>query len=270
MKTNDNTLFCVTLILMLGMGALLVGHAAQAQEHERFPISAEQKASEDQAAQLVRAAAADLHSENYAEAEEEARQAQSFNLLAGAPEEIIAKALDRQHKDQEALQIYRTMVVDGKATYPRILYPYALLLLKSGQWGKALAAYNQVVTQFPDNTSLAPVKTNFSVDTPEPAALETALHIEYGRMLSVGEDWAGERQNREAFAEFGKALQLAPDSDVVNYYYGYGWQKLSPSEQKHFGSEQQAKAALQKAVRLGKGPVKVAAQKALRVAMKAK
>ena len=77
-------------------------------------------------------------------------------------------------------------------------------------------------------------------------------------------------RKKEAFAEYGKALQLAPDSDLANYYYGVGWNNLSPAERKQFGSFQQAKAALEKAVKLAKGPLKVKAQKALLVAMKTK
>lgn len=69
---------------------------------------------------------------------------------------------------------------------------------------------------------------------------------------------------------YQRALQLAPDSALTNYYYGQGWQKLSPAERIQFGTAQQAKAALQKAIKIGKGAVKKAAQKPLQVAMKPK
>ena len=56
----------------------------------------------------------------------------------------------------------------------------------------------------------------------------------------------------------------------ANFYYGFGWQQLSPAERVQFGTAQQAKAALRKAARIGKDAVKKAATKALQVAMKPK
>lgn len=101
---------------------------------------------------------------------------------------------------------------------------------------------------------------------PEPTALATAIHITRGLVYNATPDWAGDSQNKEAAAEYGKALQLAPDSPLTNYYYyyGVGWQQLSPAERAKIGNIQQAKAALRKAVLLGKGDVKKAAQRALK------
>lgn len=65
-------------------------------------------------------------------------------------------------------------------------------------------------------------------------------------------------------AEYTKALQLAPDNALTNYFYGVGWQRLSPAERAKFGTAQQAKAALQKAVKVGDASVKTAARKALK------
>ena len=68
--------------------------------------------------------------------------------------------------------------------------------------------------------------------------------------------------------EFDKARQLQPDSALTNYYYGYGWRNLSPKDQAGLNDARQAKAALQKAVKAGKGEIKQAAEKALQITMK--
>ena len=89
-----------------------------------------------------------------------------------------------------------------------------------------------------------------------------------GRTIGFGQD--NEEKNQAAMREYAAALSLEPNWDLANYYYGYGWQQLSPAERAHLGLAQEAKAqeALHKAVKIGKGLVKAAAQKALRVAMK--
>jgi len=51
-------------------------------------------------------------------------------------------------------------------------------------------------------------------------------------------------------------LQLQPDSGLINFYYGYGLQRL--------GRKAQANAAFQKTVKIAKGEVKAAAEQALK------
>ena len=111
---------------------------------------------------------------------------------------------------------------------------------------------------------LMTANSHFSPDVPEPAALATALHIARGMIYNATPDWAGEPQNTEAMAEYGKALQLAPDNALGNYFYGAGWQHLSPAERVKFGTLQQAKAHLRKAEKTGNAGVKAAAQKTLK------
>lgn len=248
MKTNINTsLRYTTLGLLFSAAYVLVAYPVQSQaipqttvtgaEHiqnleapgsRRFALPEAQKKS-DESYVLARAAAADFHAGNYAQAEAEARQSVSVNIFsAGVGQEVLAEALDAEGKDQEAFQVYHAMVVDQKALYPRVLLPYSLILLKSGQWEQSLAVYNQVASQF-SYGDLKPVDGHFSADLPEPEALALAIHIEHGRLYNAGTDWAGEAQNTEAMTEYKKALQLAPDNALANYYYGVGWQKLSPT-----------------------------------------
>ena len=77
-------------------------------------------------------------------------------------------------------------------------------------------------------------------------------------------------QSGKAFEDISKGVALSPVSSFANFHYGYSWQHLPAADKAKFGTEQQAKAALLKAVRIGKGDVKKAAQKALMVAMKPK
>jgi len=66
----------------------------------------------------------------------------------------------------------------------------------------------------------------------------------------------------QAWNTQGMASHLAPDSPFANYYYGYGWQVLDPKAK--MLHQEQAKAAFAKAVQLGKGDLKKAAEKALK------
>ena len=239
------------------------------------PPTAEEQAKLEQTGLFTHAAAADLHLGNYAQAEAEAREAISTDLMAGGvSEEVLAAALEGQGKDQEALQQYQTVVEHDKQ--PRNLLPYAQLLLKSGQWAQAVAVYNQVLPHLPDvgphpetpvvhDGDQIRANSHFSPDVPEPAALAVALHIARGMVLNTTGGWAGGvPQDTEAMAEYGKALQLAPDNALANYYYGVGWHKLSPAERVKFGHAEQAKAALQKAAQLGDPTVKKMAEETLK------
>ncbi len=216
----------------------------------------------EQVGLLVQSAAISLHAGRYADAEAQAREALSLRPI-DTGEEVLAAALDAQGKNQEALQAYKKMVVDEKTGYLRVLLPYALLLLKSGQWGQAVGVYNQTLSP-PGAGDFARANSRFSPDVPEPAALAVALHIVLGQEYSGQPDWAGESQNREAMAEYAKALRIAPNDALVNYHYGTGWQRLTPAEKAKFGNAAQARAALQKAANLGGGDVKKNAEEALK------
>ena len=146
---------------------------------------------------------------------------------------------------------------------PRNLLPYAQLLLNSGQWAQAVAVYNQALPKL-GHEELEQITNHFSPDVPEPAALALAIHLERGQLYNAAADWAGESQDTEAMSEYGKALQSAPNNALANYFYGIGWQKLSPADRAKFGTAQQAKAHLQKAVKVGNANVKKAAEKALK------
>lgn len=240
----------------------LIEQPSQAQivQQNRSPLLQAQEAAREGFI-LSQAAAASLHTGNYTQAEAEARQAMSVEILPGIGEEVLAASLNAQGKDQEALQAYQ-MVIDHVDRQPRNVLPYALLLLKSGRWEQAVTTYNRVLPLLAEGEIMR-TNSHFSPDVPEPTALAVAIHIATGLTYSTEDDWAREGQHKEMMAEFGKALRLAPDADLANYYYGFGWRNLDPKERAKMGSIQQAKASLQKAILMGRADVKKAAQKTL-------
>ena len=210
-----------------------------------------------------------LHAGHPREAESYARQvlslSQNTDLLA---QELLASALKAQEKTQEALHAYKTLADQGGA-FPRNIVSYASLLLKSGQWSQAVIAYNSLLPYLLEGDLLRSSFT-FLVALPKEKEMELALHIAQG-LIHIGDPgWGGSLPNKNegAMNEFSKALNVAPYHPLSNYYYGYGWQHLSITERAKYGDAQQAKAALEKAVKLGKPDVKEAAQKALLVAAK--
>ncbi len=271
-------LYCLTAVC-LGLTPAVAGQTPPVQHYvggpNYQPPTPEQQAKTKQAAQLAYDAAADLHTHNYIQAETAARQSLSLLPGFGVPAEVLAASLEEQGKDQEALQQYQT-IVEHYDTQPRNLLPYAGLLLKSGQWAQALAVYNQALPHLPDvgphleativhDGDVIRANSHFSPDVPEPMALATAIHIARGMVYNNTPSWAdGAYQDTEAMAEYAKALQTAPGNALANYYYGVGWHKLAPTDRVKFGTAQQAKAALQKAVKIGNANVKAAALKALK------
>ena len=59
-------------------------------------------------------------------------------------EDTLATALYVQGKDQDALHEYESMAKQGH-TQTRELLPYALLLLKNGQYADAATVYNKAL-----------------------------------------------------------------------------------------------------------------------------
>lgn len=218
------------------------------------PLTPALKARQDEKWRLDQAAVAALDAGQYAEAEDDARQSASLGAGSGLCQELLASALNAQGKTQEALQAYKVMADEGD-TFPRNQVPYALLLLKSGQWAQAVAAYNKAL---PDLSDMVQANSHFSPGVPQPKELAVALHIAQGLTYGVA-TWGGHMRQEEAMGEFDQALQLAPNSPLANYYYGYGWQHLDLKSRMRVANAQRAKAAFQKAAALGGGDVKKAA-----------
>jgi tetratricopeptide (TPR) repeat protein len=193
-----------------------------------------------------------MNAGNYALAETTAQQSVDLGTPTAKGLEILAAAFDAQGKSQQALDVYTKISKRGNV-FPKNMLPYSLLLLKSGQWAAAVAAYNR---QLPYNSGadLMQTYTTFSPSTPNPTALTAAIHMGLG----MTEGWQGyhgsinERLAQE-LEHFKQALALAPNSSLAHYYHGVGLQRL--------GRFSEAKAAWEKASSLDSGNVKAAAKK---------
>ena len=210
-------------------------------------------------------AVAAMNAGQYAAAEEDARQSIAIGPDSGVAQDVLAASLYTQGKMQEALEVYKA-IDDENDAFPHNQLPYAQLLLQTGHWKQAVAAYNKALRLL-DFGDLVRANSNFSPDVPQPTELAAAIQVGMGLTMSGG-DFHGTYQARtqQAMSHFQKALALEPDNALVNYYYGYGWRKLSPTDQTKFRDAQQAKAALQKAATAGSPSVKKAAKKAMRIA----
>lgn len=239
-----------TLSVALGQTQRPVGPDAWSGHVPYTPI---QKAKSLEAYRLSHAAAAALAAGWYAYAETTARQALATGRDAGVAQEVLASALNAQGKEQEARQIYGAMA-HAHGDHPRNLLPYALLLLKAGRWAPAVAAYNKALPHLADG-DLMRASSHFSASVPRPMALATAIHIALGLTDGSGTDWAGHTQRDKALAEYTEALRLAPNSDLANFYYGYGLDQL--------GRTSQAASVFQRIANRSTGAVKHEAEAAL-------
>ncbi len=202
---------------------------------------------------LDAAAATTLDLGQYTEAEADARQSMSVGPDSGIAQEVLAAALNAQGKTQEALEVYQQMASVG-GDQARNLLPYALLLLKAGQWAPALAAYNKA--QPFANGTLISANNHFARTVPQPKDLEAAIHIALGLTYGSEASWGGHSQDDKAMSEHKQALALEPNSALANYYYGYALQRM--------GRRAEAQAAFKKAATLGSNDVKATAEREIR------
>ena len=218
------------------------------------PRTPEQKAILNRRRRLTAVAAAALDEGRYAEAEAAARQSLSHGVGSGVAAEVLASALNAQGKSEEALQVYKT-IADRGSRHPRILLPYALLLLRSGQSAEAAAAYNKQLPYLGFGDLLR-AKGEFPRNVPQPRELETAIHVALGLVYSSSGSWGRHSQDDKALAHFQQALALASDSCLVNYCYG--------SALKRLGHPVEAQALLQKAAGLDHGNMRASVEKDMR------
>ena len=218
------------------------------------PPSPQEQAIDTEIEQLDNAASAALDAGRCTDAEIDAREALSLGQDSGVSRQTLAASLYIQGKNEEALQEYQVMASQGYNP-PRVWLPYALLLLKSGQWAQAVAAFQQAMPMLSDG-ELVRANSDFSANNPRQTELATAIHISMGLTMDGG-DFHGSYQARaeQALSHFQQAVTLEPDSPLANYYYAYGLQRM--------GRTAQAQAAFAKTIKIGHGGVQVAARKAL-------
>lgn len=177
----------------------------------------------------------------------------------------LAEALIGEGRLAEADQTYRTLIYQeplkwsSVAEESRTLMKFAALLSQTGHWVEATGVYKQALSKavYGDAPKL---DVDFDPQTPMPLLLQALAHI------AIGLEYSAHADSTAAFAEYRKGNQLQPDNALTNYYYGTGWQRLGPTDRLKFGTAQQARAALQKAVKIGNANVKAAALRALKSA----
>lgn len=217
------------------------------------PLTPEMEARLNQIGKLDEAAAAALDVGQYAKAEGYARQSVSLGVASGRGQEFLAAALDAQGKTQEALQVYKSIADEGDV-FPRNQLPYARLLLKTGQWEQAVAAYNRQLPYLASGNQML-ANSRFSPAVPQPRELEVAIHIGLG----LTEGWRGYHWKSgprdQTLAQFQQALALDPESPLANYCYGVKLMRL--------GRQAEAQAILKGVAETTDADMKAAAEKAL-------
>jgi tetratricopeptide (TPR) repeat protein len=225
------------------------------------------QATADQATQLDREGLAALDAGDPVAAEDRFRQASATFAQTNFPwpfyEYDLAEALVAQGKNQEAMQVYQHSL---QTSYPvgrdlgvpvtNALLRYSLLLNQSGHWAEAVARFDAAIPALPGGGDMPSISVSLNPDVSQPTVLAAATHVALGLETSWSGDYRGVIDNQKAQSEFAKALELAPDWDVANYYYAYGL--------RHLGQTQQANAAFEKTVKIAKGAVKTAAELALK------
>ncbi len=266
---NKYTLSAVSSILLCTGSAFGQANPSSPQPIRRRIITgtpeqqAAAKARQEQCSALNRAGFTALHEGRNSEAEANARQslAISHNTDLLAPE-LLAASLDAQGKNNEALAAYQILADQG-SVHPRDLLPYALLLLKNGQWAEAVAAYNKTLPYIAFS-DLLEKNSNFTVADHEPAALAAAIHIGIGMTYISSAGWSGTSRKDAGLAHLQQALALEPDAPLTNYYYGYGWRKLDRDSPMRAAAAMRAKAAMQKAATSENDDIKKAATEAIK------
>ena len=243
--------------------SLLFLSPAMAKSYGR-DLTPEETATIQHSDDLVAAGDAACRAGDYAEGEKDYKDAkvvQDWNVYA---DRGLAEALVGEGRYSEAVEIYRTLlapnphVVSGAIQETRTQMGFAIALSHVGEWEEAISIYEHELPNTIYFGDAPQIDVHFNPQVPRPAQLQALAHV------AIGAEYLGHSAAEEAFSEFAKAMQSDPNSAYSNYYYGYTWQRLSPAERMKFGTAQQAKAALQKAVKIGDANVKAAAAKALK------
>lgn len=248
---------------LVSAGLLLTISVSPVAAKTVVPVSPKDTAATQKSYELVDLGERLLTDGHYSEAEQDFRAAlavEGWNVNAYPG---LAESLAAQGKTEQALRVYRSLVyqypanLSSAAQTMRTLMRFASLLSQTGQWEEAVSVYENGLPKG-NFTEASKLDARFDLRHPMPLQLQALSHI------AVGLEQSSHADNDTAFAEYDKGLRLAPDNALTNYFYGAGWQKLSPTERAKFGTVQQAKAHLQKAVKTGNADVKAAAQKALK------
>jgi predicted Zn-dependent protease len=220
-------------------------------------MSPAEQAAYDKAWKVYLAAAAALKAEQYSTAEADARQAISLGEDTAESPEVLASALMAQGKNTDAIKEFAKLAPNY--TLPKVEFPYALLLLKVGQWKSALNAYNialpQIGSQVINGADLLADNVGFSPDEPEPLELEADIHVALGFEQMNDYGVINSKFNINAYNEYRAALKCSPDSPIANLAYAQSLRSV--------GKADEAKTALEDVAAKFTGGIRLAAQEEL-------
>jgi Flp pilus assembly protein TadD len=210
-----------------------------------------------------------LYHGDYALAEKKLRQSLALDTTGGDAGiwRDLGRALEAQGRSLEAHTAYREAFDNptrrGSSSFPDdigALTHYSIMCEDSGQHEAAVRAYNKAVEE------LSPRQTSVELTVPADARETPTPHLrallDVLRGLTIGEEKnvaGGQDRSGEALEAFREAAQQQPNDARVQYYLGYGSQKV--------GQFTAARAAYGRAARLDTaGVVKAAAAEGVRAA----
>lgn len=264
MKTKFTTYSIAVAVLVVGLATCLALGQPKVQEHSRrINTNPEYVRNQQESLRLFSKGHADLYYKNYALAEKELRQAITLNASGGdvGMWADLGRALDEQGRSEEAYAAYRESYDNstrgGYSNFPNdveTLTHYGIMCEDHGQHGAAVKAYNKAATE------LNPRQTGVALDVPDDPDATDAPHLRallgVMRGLTIGEEKnlpGGQDRKEEALEAFQEAAQQQPDDARVQYYLGYGYQKV--------GQVGQAQSAYKKAAQLDQeGTIKAAVE----------
>ncbi len=180
--------------------------------------------------------------------------------------EMLIDALLLARRDAEALATFREYVypkpgrkINSSGNQnPDTLLHFALLLAKMGQYEEAIAAYHEGEAKVSNLYGGPRVDLAFFPKAFNKVLFDAAVHTCLGleaRMFRT--DPEGVKANAVALAEYRKAIAAKPDFALAYFYLGETLRVVNG------GLSDEARAAYEKAVKLGRGAVVERAQKAL-------
>jgi tetratricopeptide (TPR) repeat protein len=236
--------------LAYGIGSPTSGPEDGLRQFKRMP-----QTNLSNAVQLDREGAAALDAGEYAIAEYDERAALNLNPGVVTARPVLAWALVADGKANEALPVYRWLYAGGE-WHPNVMLPYALLLLKNGEWAAAVGAYNRALPfvgspSIPNGNRLLSEDSGYTAGDPQPQDLETDIHVAMGMANVNRGSWIGRSDPDANLAEFKKALALEADSPLANLAHAAGLREI--------GRYADAMAAFQNVANKYSGDIKAAA-----------
>jgi tetratricopeptide (TPR) repeat protein len=152
----------------------------------------------------------------------------STTIYSGKAQLILAAALLAEGKYKDSAAIFSRICFTGED--PSVTMPYALSLLKSGQWSQALNEYRselpRIGSRLFNASDLLATDNDFDASHPNYAGLEADIRIAMGFASADSDPVSGRHFPERNLAEFRKALALEPDSPLAKLAYAEGLEEI--------------------------------------------